>query len=935
MMKRLPGQAGRTIGYFLHHTGVLLLEICLVLGLAIGGLAYRLSEGPIQIPWVTTKLANLVSGQGLDIQIKQAALAWGGFKNGPGVPLYFQLGGVTARNAAGVTLLTIPSARLVFLPSALMGTGAPIAVTSQDALFAGSNVPVSLQANITLGFLRVDAADLNFTLGSGLLGAGDITFPISGGSFNAAISPGHVVLQHGKVTLLPVDGSAPVIGFSGSATLKNSWEAQVNATADQVQAAQLPRYWPAALVPMTRTWVTRNITAGLAKAADFTFNLSAAADLTSVKLTQASGHFTGEHVTVGWVPKAAPITGVNGVFTLVDINDILITATAGQLGGIAVTGGQMKIGALMQKDQPAEVSVPVSATVADALAVLNAPPLNLLKTAPPILRQANGAVVANVTANFPLKNDLKLDEVDLHVAAHLTGVSLPTPLDGLEFKQGDIALQATIAGLQAKGTATLDGQAANITATAGFDSKQPAINFSLQTTAGNTMLRRFGLDSGTRGKQGITGTVPMNVQIAQDTHGRSTMTMKADLTNAALGVTALGWSKISGSAGRVDVAARLDDPAGFSIQKISAHAPGLAIEAAIDSAVPGRLNISQLQIGATVGSGYIVAPARSQGTWLIELNGPALDVTGIVNPSEVNGGGKAATPATTPATTTGTATATNANTTAKAAPPKANAPSGPLWRATLKFDRLLMAAAPAPVLQNLVFTGDGQGTALFDGQASASGEAKQAVKFSLIRTASPLHLETLHIDTDDGGYLLRCLDEYQNLQGGVTSMDATYDDQTDLNGQITIHKFRLLKAPILGKILQGLSLYGMLEATSGPGLAFDQLTAPFAINNGVLTLKNARAFSDSLGLTASGTIGLYDGTINLDTTVIPAYALNSAPGKIPFLGKLFSAETGGGLFAVSATVTGQRSNPSVTVNPLSALTPGLLRDLFGLGGSKP
>ncbi|MDE8349190.1 MAG: DUF3971 domain-containing protein [Acidocella sp.] len=924
-MKRLSGQAGRTIGYLLHHTGMLVMTAFFILAFGVGGLAYRLSEGPIQIPWVTAKLANMVSGQGLEIQIKQAALAWGGFKNGAGVPLYFQLGGVSARNAAGVALVAIPSARLVFLPAALLGNGSAIAVTSQDALFEGSNVPVSLQASIKLGFLRIDEADVSFTLGSGLLGAGNITFPISGGSFNLAISSGRVVLQRGKVTLLPVDGTAPVIGFSGDARLKKSWEAEVNATLDQVQAAQLASYWPAALVPMTRTWVTRNITAGLAKDADFTFGLSAAADLTSLKLTQANGHFTGKHLTVGWVPKAAPITGVDGVFTLVDINDILITATAGQLGSIAVTGGQMKIGALLQKDQPAEVSVPVNGTVAAALAVLNAPPLNLLRTAPPILLQANGAVVANVTANFPLKNDLKLQQVDLHVAAHLTGVTLPTPLDGLEFKQGDVALQATIAGLQAKGTAMLDGQTADIAATAGFDSKPPTINFSLQTTAGNTMLRRFGLDSGSRGKQGITGTVPLNVQIEQDPHGQTMMSLKADLTNAALGVTALGWSKVLGSAGSIDVAARLDEPAGYSIRKISAHAPGLRIEAASDSAVPRRLNISQLEVGATAGSGYIVAPEKSQGTWLINLSGPTLDLTGIVNPNKANNGTKKTTSAASPAPISAT----------KGAPPKAALPSGLLWRATLKFNRLLMAAAPAPILQNLVFIGDGQGTSLFNAQANAAGDAQQTERLSLIRTATPPHLETLHIATDDGGYLLRCLDEYQNLQGGVTSLDATYDDQTDLNGQITIHKFRLLRAPILGKILQGLSLYGMGEATSGPGLEFDQLTAPFAISNGVLTLKGARAFSSSLGLTASGGIGLNDDTIDLATTVVPAYALNSALGKIPFFGGLFSAEKGGGLFAVRASITGQRSNPTVTVNPLSALTPGLLRSLFGLGSNNP
>ena len=50
------------------------------------------------------------------------------------------------------------------------------------------------------------------------------------------------------------------------------------------------------------------------------------------------------------------------------------------------------------------------------------------------------------------------------------------------------------------------------------------------------------------------------------------------------------------------------------------------------------------------------------------------------------------------------------------------------------------------------------------------------------------------------------------------------------------------------------------------------------------------------------------------------------------MGKLFTAEKGGGLFAVRAKITGPLSNPKVSVNPLSALTPGVLRDIFGVGG---
>ncbi len=61
---------------------------------------------------------------------------------------------------------------------------------------------------------------------------------------------------------------------------------------------------------------------------------------------------------------------------------------------------------------------------------------------------------------------------------------------------------------------------------------------------------------------------------------------------------------------------------------------------------------------------------------------------------------------------------------------------------------------------------------------------------------------------------------------------------------------------------------------------------------------------------------------------MPAYALNSALGRIPLIGRLFSPERGGGLVAVDYGVSGALADPSVTVNPLSALTPGFLRGLF-------
>jgi hypothetical protein len=82
-------------------------------------------------------------------------------------------------------------------------------------------------------------------------------------------------------------------------------------------------------------------------------------------------------------------------------------------------------------------------------------------------------------------------------------------------------------------------------------------------------------------------------------------------------------------------------------------------------------------------------------------------------------------------------------------------------------------------------------------------------------------------------------------------------------------------------------------------------------------------------LTANGEIDLAGARVNLGGTVVPAYFFNSLLGRVPLIGKLLSPEEGGGLFAADYSLRGSLSDPSVSVRPLSALTPGFLRGLFG------
>ena len=92
----------------------------------------------------------------------------------------------------------------------------------------------------------------------------------------------------------------------------------------------------------------------------------------------------------------------------------------------------------------------------------------------------------------------------------------------------------------------------------------------------------------------------------------------------------------------------------------------------------------------------------------------------------------------------------------------------------------------------------------------------------------------------------------------------------------------------------------------------------------------ARAFSASLGITARGRVLRERVILDLDGTIVPAYFFNTLLGNLPLVGRLFSPEAGGGVFAATFRAQGPPEDAEVTVNPLAIVTPGFLRGMFGL-----
>lgn len=194
----------------------------------------------------------------------------------------------------------------------------------------------------------------------------------------------------------------------------------------------------------------------------------------------------------------------------------------------------------------------------------------------------------------------------------------------------------------------------------------------------------------------------------------------------------------------------------------------------------------------------------------------------------------------------------------------------------------------------------------------------------------------IQLDAADAGAVLRAFDIYENAQGGQMRI---YGEQVPeqnksrmlLRGSGEMTNFRVTNAPALARVVGALSLTGMAELLQGQGISFSRLQSDF---DWVITrrgdayyLRNGRTSGSSIGLTFEGKIDKREDIMDVGGTVVPVTFVNDFISAIPLLGDLLTGGEGA-LIAATYSMKGTVKTPSVMVNPLSALTPGILRRIF-------
>lgn len=825
---------------------------------------------------------------------------------------------VTATLGGGDGTLTVQTRLSPFTPARLA------AVAPAFGALAAANVPVTLAATATFGGdLALRKLAVRAEVGAGQVMAGTLALPVAGAVVQAegelaggSLTKGRIHIERLELaprqerphTILHADVQAERTGGKIAADL--------SADMDQINFGDLAAVWPSWLGgPGLQPWITENITGGIAKNAKVKLHLIAPdstsrEDLSNADVTELSGGLDGEDMTVSWLKPVPPLEHANARLNFLSPEALEIVVSGarqagGTQGGLVVQGGRIFITGLNVHDQFMTIDADTAGPVADLVRLLRHPRVHLLDRRPIDVRDPSGSVSGHLrVVQLPLKHDLTVEEVRIEATGRLSKLHLTGIAAGEDLDQGNLEYTVNNDGLKLKGTATLGQIPSQIQAEMDFRDGGPTQVLQKVTLSGKAtpaQLIRLGVADGE-----TLGGGPTNLHIVAQTrrNGRGDVTVKADLAAAELTLAGLNFRKKEGTRAEAELhlLTEHDRPTGIDSFRVEGEDIFAQGSVRFAGGVAQAVRLARLKLGdATDISGDIGIPRRAGEPWTARLSGRSIDASAqFAHDSK-----------------------------APEKPQASGSPPGPPWKVQATFDRVVLGEGGREVRR---FSIDAENDGEVTRRGILTGQTKGGAAFTL-EIAPRTGGRHLTVDTADAGGLLWAAGVVNDMRGGTLAIRGDYNDKAaghPLRGTAEVTDFRMQKAPALVKLLQIMTFYGLVDVLQGPGLGFSRLVAPFQMTGDVLELSNARAFSPSLGLTAKGQVDLARGQMAVEGTIVPAYFFNTLLGEIPLVGRLFSPEQGGGLFAATYSMKGSLDDPSVAVNPLAALTPGFLRGLFDI-----
>ncbi len=189
----------------------------------------------------------------------------------------------------------------------------------------------------------------------------------------------------------------------------------------------------------------------------------------------------------------------------------------------------------------------------------------------------------------------------------------------------------------------------------------------------------------------------------------------------------------------------------------------------------------------------------------------------------------------------------------------------------------------------------------------------------------------LEIYSDNSGMLLRSLGIGKSIKDGKLSFYlSSQREKGEHYGMLSISNFYIKDASLLTTLLSMSSLPGIVNAIKNEGVHFYKCNAPFSYKDGTIEIEESWLEGAELGISTSGRLDIKDYKFQVEGQVIPAYSINKSLLKIPIIGKLLTGGKSRGIISIDYKANGDDKNNNVSVNPISSLTPSLLKRLLGV-----
>ena len=699
-----------------------------------------------------------------------------------------------------------------------------------------------------------------------------------------------------------VDFGDPVVSLNAKLYKDTAgWKAEGRATGEKLAIDTLSKYWPKTLAPLSRTWVTTNIRGGRVPSAFVDFNFAPGElDLPYTPDKSVKAEIKVENSSVLFLQGLPKVTAVNGVvkFTGKTMDAIL---TKGKfLNATNATAAHIHCPDLNAGDTRMTAAIELNAPATDVATFLAFPQLGRAKRLG-ITSAIKGSVSGSAKLDFIAFREgesassntkdapINTKDFDYDISANLKNVTQAGFLGKRDIADATGMVTLNKGGVTYKGTAVVDGMALTLDAKSGLSKSDPS-EYTAKGTSTASRMSAMGYDI----FKHMQGDIGLDVFI-RDAVGSSTTDAKIDLTAASVNWKEYDFSKAKGVKAVLDVKSISQDGKSTVLDPINVTGDAIKLRARATLNPDGKtletLDAKQMQYGKNdVELNYQNKPVGFD----LKIKGKSFDA----EPHFESGDD------------------TSSMSTTK------------LRLVTVDADVERLYLKPNRVLLNVV----GKISCKEDcNSIDLKGEMPSGKPFTY-RMLPEGGKRKLNVYASDAGEFFKTMGIFDTIQGGQLNIEGTFNDAEagkPLIGLLTISEHSLKDAPVLTRILTIASLTGIMDGLSGKGITFTKLKAPFTYSRDVITLRDAKSHGSSIGLTASGTVNLKSMMLDLSGTVVPAYAVNTLLGKIPLIGEIAGGKDSG-LIAINYSVKGKASDPDVTVNPLSALTPGFTRNIFNI-----